>query len=153
MELVAVQGRPVKSHLDWEAELLDVSPGETMSVTVRNDSGQEVDITLQVEDLPSVDAARIEVIEGLELITLTAAIQAERGLRSNAGALIAGVSDQVTQVTDLRQGDLIVEINRRRIESAEDAAEVLQYVATRRADVRVIYERGGRLRAAYFRVQ
>ena len=153
MELVAVQGRPVKSHLDWEAELLDVSPGETMSVTVRNDSGQEVDITLQVEDLPSVDAARIEVIEGLELITLTAAIQAERGLRSNAGALIAGVSDQVTQVTDLRQGDLIVKINRRRIESAEDAAEVLQYVATRRADVRVIYERGGRLRAAYFRVQ
>jgi serine protease Do len=153
MELVAVQGRPVKSHLDWEAELLDVSPGETVNVTVRNDAGREVDIVLQVEDLPSVDAARIEVIEGLELITLTDAIQAERGLRSDAGALIAGVSDPVTRVTDLRQGDLIVQINRRPIGSAEDAAEVLQYLASQRADVQVVYERGGRLRAAYFRVE
>ena len=153
MELIAVQGRPVKSHLDWEAELLDVSPGETVNVTVRTAAGREVDIVLQVEDLPSVDAARIEVIEGLELITLTDAIQAERGLLSDAGALIAGVSDQVTRVTDLRQGDLIVQINRRPIGSAEDAAEVLQYLATRRADVQVVYERSGRIRAAYFRVE
>jgi len=153
MELVAVQGRPVKSHLDWEAELLDVSPGETVNVTVRNDAGREIDIVLRVEDLPSVDAARIEVIEGLELITLTDAIQAERGLHSSAGALIAGVSDEVARVTGMQQGDLIVEINRRRIESAEDAAEVLQYLATRRSDVRIHYERGGRLWRSYFRVE
>ncbi len=153
MELVAVQGRPVKSHLDWEAELLDVSPGQTVTVTVRNSSGREFEIALQVEDLPSVDAARIEVIEGLELITLTPAIQAERGLRSGAGALIAGISDEVSRVTGMRPGDLIVAINRRPIESAEDAAEVLQYLATRRADVRVHYERDGRLWRSYFRVE
>jgi len=153
MELVAVQGRPVKSHLDWEAELLDVSPGESMDVTVRDSRGRERDIRLSVEDLPSLDAARVEVIEGLELITLTPAIQAERGLRYGAGALIASVSDQVNRSTGLSGGDLIVQINRSRIESADDAAEILQYLASRRADVMLIYERSRALWRTYFRVQ
>jgi serine protease Do len=124
-----------------------------MNVTVRDSGGRERDITLSVEDLPSLDAARVEVIEGLELITLTPAIQAERGLRYGAGALIAGVSDQVNRSTGLSAGDLIVQINRSRIESAEDAAEILQYLASRRADVMLIYERSRALWRTYFRVQ
>jgi serine protease Do len=152
-ELVAVRGRPVRSHLDWEAELFNVSPGETLSIRVRDDAGRERDVILRVEDLPSVSAARVEVLTGLELVSLTEAIRAERGLYSREGALIAGVSDRVTQVTGLRAGDLIVQINRSRVGNAAEVGDLLDYLADRGGDVAVRFERGGYLRwTPFFRV-
>ncbi len=143
----------MKSHLDWEAELLGVAPGEVIQVTVRDRSGREREVALVVEDPPSVSATRVEVLEGLELVTLTSAIQAERGLRHQEGALIVGTSDYVTRMTGLRQGDLILEINRARVTSADDVAEALDYLARRGATVRVIYERNGDLGRTYFRLE
>lgn len=151
MQVVAISGRPVKSQLDWDAELLVVSPGETIDVTVRDDRGRERDVSLTVEDLPSVLAARVEVLEGLELATLTPAIRAERSLTSERGALIVGVSEYVTRVTGLRRGDLIVQINRSRIGSADDVAELLDYLSGR-GGIRVYYERDGRLFSTSFRI-
>jgi serine protease Do len=151
MALVAVQGRPVKSPLDWEAELFNVSPGETLSVSVRDKREREQEVTLRVEDLPSVRATRVEVLEGLELITLTPAIQAERGLRNSSGALIVNISDRVTSVTGLRRGDLILAINRRRVESADDVADLLDYLAGR-GGVRLYYERDGAIWSTSFRI-
>ncbi len=153
MELVAVDGRPVRSNLDWEAELLDVSPGQTLQLTIRDARGREREVRLVAEELPSVRAARVEVLSGLELTTLTPAIRAERGLQNPEGALIVGVSDYVTRMTGLRKGDLIVEINRARVTSADDVAEALDYLARRGATVRVIYERGGRLWRTLFRLE
>lgn len=149
MHVVAIRGRPVKSQLDWDAELLVVSPGQTIDVTVRDDRGEERDVLLTVEDLPSVRAARIEVLEGLELATLTPAIRVERSLISERGALIVGISDYVTRITGLRRGDLIVQINRSRIGSADDVAELLDYFSGRGA-IRVYYERDGRLFSSSF---
>jgi serine protease Do len=152
MQLIAVQGRPVKSPLDWEAELLEVTPGETIRLTVRDSRGRERDVTLPVEDLPSMRATRVEVLEGLELITLTPAIRVERGLRNDEGALIAGISDQVARVTGLREGDLIIAINRRRVSSAEDVAGILEYLVGRGA-VRVYYERDGVIWSTRFQIE
>jgi serine protease Do len=152
MEVVAVQGRSVKSPLDWEAELFNVSPGETLTVKVRDQSGAEHDVMLTAEDLPSVNADRVEALEGLELITLTPAIQAERGLRSSSGALIADISNVVTRNTGLRGGDLIVAINRSRVGSADDVARLLDYL-TNRGAIRVYYERDGIGRSTTFYVQ
>ena len=151
MALVAVKGRRVKSPLDWEAELFNVSPGETLSVTVQDKRGREQEVTLRVEDVPSVRATRVEVLEGLELITLTPAIQAERGLRNSSGALIVNVSERVTSATGLRRGDLILAINRRRVESADDVADLLDYLAGR-GGVRLYYERDGAIWSTSFRI-
>jgi serine protease Do len=152
LELVAVQGRPVKSHLDWEAELFNVTPGQTLSITVSDSAGRTRDVTLPVEDLPSVLAERLEVLAGLQLITLTPAIQAERELRNSSGALIADVDDYVTRITGLRQSDLIVAINRRRVESADDVARLLAYYADR-GGIRVYYERGGSMWSTAFYIE
>ncbi len=151
MELVAIQGRPVKSPLDWEAELFNVAPGDEISVTVLDTRGNERAVTLAVEDLPSVRADRVEVLEGLELITLTPAIRVERGLRSEQGALIVNVSDYVSQRTGLMQGDLIIAINRRRVSSADDVAELLDYLAGR-GGIQVYYERDGYQGRTSFRI-
>lgn len=151
MELVAVQGRPVKSPLDWEAELFNIAPGDEISLTVLDMRGNEVAVTLPVEDLPSVRADRVEVLEGLELITLTPAIRVERGLRSEQGALIVNVSDYVTRRTGLMQGDLIFGINRMRVSSADEVAELLDYSAGRGA-IQVYYERDGYQGRTSFRI-
>ena len=150
-EVIAVQDRPVKSPLDWEAELFNVVPGERLSLTVRDETGAERRVTVTVKDLPSVQADRIEVLEGLELITLTPAIRAERGLRNREGALIADVSDDVTGVTGLRRGDLIVAVNRQRVASADEVAELLGYLAGRGA-IRLYYERDEVVYSATFRI-
>ncbi len=151
MALLAVQGRSVKSPLDWEVELLTVLPGETVSLTVRDQSGREREITVTVEDLPSVGAARVEALEGLELVSLTPAIQSERDLRSSDGALIVDVSDEVASVTGLRSGDLIVRINRWPVADADEVAEILDYMSGRGA-IELYYERGGRYRRTIFRI-
>ncbi|NIR46184.1 MAG: PDZ domain-containing protein [Gemmatimonadetes bacterium] len=151
LELVAVQDRRVKSPLDWEAEMFNVVPGQSLTVTVRDEAGAERRVVLEVEDLPSVRADRIEVLEGLELISLTPAIRAERDLSSREGALIVNVSDEVARVTGLRRGDLILGLNQRRVASADEVAEMLDYLAGRGA-LRLYYERNGAIWSTTFRI-
>lgn len=152
LDLVSIDGRPVKSPLDWDAELFNLIPGDTVSLTVRDARGRERRVSMDVEDLPSVRAARVEALTGLELVTLTPAIRAERGLRSQQGALIVNVSDEVSRITGLQPGDLIVRINRWNIGSADDAAQALKQQADEDA-VRVYYERNGVIWSTAFRIE
>jgi serine protease Do len=151
MQLLAVQDRPVKSPLDWEAELLNVSPGDQLRLTVRDERGRERDVVLSVDDPPSLRATRVDVLEGLQLISLTPAIRAERGFRHTEGAVIADISDSVSQATSLREGDLIVAVNRRPVTGAEDVADLLGSLAGGGA-IRVWYERDGALWSTTFRI-
>ena len=91
-------------------------------------------------------AERVNALEEFELVTLTPAIQSERGLSNPRGALIVGVSLNVQRVTGLREGDLIVGINRVAVRSAEEAAEYLSRLqrAPGRVSVRMLVERSGR---------
>jgi S1-C subfamily serine protease len=93
-------------------------------------------------DLPTVTATRVSVIRGLEVITVTAGIQAERGLRTERGALIYRITDEVSRATGLLEGDVITFINRIAIASASQVASVLE--AMRSQEVFTItFERQG----------
>jgi len=76
-------------------------------------------------------------------------VRAERGLVSEQGALIVALSDDARGI-GLQEGDVIVGINRTRIESAEQAAAVLQQAVG--GGVVVYFERGGQLGTASFRI-
>jgi serine protease Do len=146
--LLAVNGRSVKSPLDWEAELLDLRVGDRAVLAIeRDDRAREV--TLTVEDLPSLRARRVDALQGLQLVSLTPAIRAERGLRSQSGALIVEIAAEFSRAVGLRPGDLIVQINQWRIETAEAAAQALRYAAGRGA-VRIFYEREARIWSTTF---
>ncbi|MGH7657917.1 MAG: PDZ domain-containing protein, partial [Gemmatimonadales bacterium] len=67
----------------------------------------------------------------LDLITVTPAIQGERGLRSEQGALIIGIAPDIARSTGLRQGDVIVAINRTMIESAGQVGEIFDGITPR----------------------
>ena len=147
--LTSAAGRPVRTFLDWEAVKLDVGPGDSIRVTYLR-SGRERSVRLGIAALPTTQAERISVLD-LELITVTPAIQQERGLQRSFGALIYSIGEQARGATGMRSGDVILQINNRQITTAEDARDIFQR-AGRRA-VRAYFERGGRMRISDFYVQ
>ena len=142
--LRSVNGRSIRTPLDWEAALLEVRVGHTLSLRVGEEG--ERTVLLQPADLPSLTAERVSALEEFELVTLTPAIRSERGLSNDQGALIVGLSDNVRRVLGLQEGDLIVAINRYAVRSAEEAAQLLRRLqqAEGRVTVRMLVERNGR---------
>jgi serine protease Do len=136
-----VNGRAVHSVLDWEARLLDARVGEPLELLV-SEEGERRTVRIPTEDLPSLAAARVSALDEFQLVTLTPAIRAERQLRSDQGALIVDIAAGARRI-GLRAGDVIVQINRRDVRSAEEAASVLRSLASARAPVRLTLERGG----------
>ena len=122
--IVRAVARPIRNAYDWEAELLELRVGETVPITLRR-NGSDVTVNVRVADLPEVNAPRVTVLREIELTTLTPAIRSERNIRSAAGAYVQNVSARVSAQVGLAQGDVIVQVNRMRITSAEDAARAL----------------------------
>ena len=143
--LVRSRDREIKNAYDWDAELLELRVGERVPVLVRR-AGREFRVELVVADQPEASAPKVAVLRELELITLTPQIRADRNITSRRGALIYRVSDRVAADLGIQAGDVIVQINRTPIESADEAARAIDAYAGRGL-IRMFYERGGR---AYF---
>jgi serine protease Do len=86
----------------------------------------------------------VQVLKELELITLTPAIRAERGVRSPRGALVYRVSDRIAGAIGIAAGDVLVQINRVAVEDAAAAARLLDYFAGR-GPIELTLERQGAL--------
>jgi len=142
--------RQVRNAYDWEAEILDLRVGDSVPLQIRR-ATRERRLTVAVKDLPEAGAERVAVLRELELITLTPAIRAERGLKSPQGALVVQVSDRVAQGLGIRAGDVIVQINTTPITDAQQAATVLSAYAGR-GPIRMFLERGGRIFSTDFRI-
>ena len=122
--MVEANGRRLRNYLDWEAVKLDLHVGDAVEVAVRSGSGT-TRRRVVTGDLPTVTAEKITVLQDLQLINVTPAVQAERGLRSEQGALIFRISPQVTQATGLEPGDVILAINRTQVRNASEVADLL----------------------------
>jgi serine protease Do len=139
--ITRVRARTVRNRFDWDAALLDLRVGEQVPLVVRR-GGAETSLTVTIADLPEVSAPKVEVLREMELVTLTPAIRAERGIRSPRGALIYRTSERVTAELGMSPGDVIVQINRSLVTSAEDVSRALDYYAGR-GTIRVFFEREG----------
>lgn len=147
--IVQAAARPIRNSYDWEAELLELRVGETIPIRLRRD-GSEVTVNVRVADLPEVNAPRVTVLHEIELTTLTPAIRSERNIRSTQGAYVQKVSQRVSDQIGLAQGDVIVQVNRTRITSAEDAAGALN---SGRGAVVMYVERNGQYYTTEFVTQ
>ena len=146
--ILSVNGRRVASPLDWEARLLDTSVGDVLRVGIESNGGTRT-VSLPTQDLPSLTAERIRALSDLELVTVTPAIRAERTLASEQGALIVQLSDAARAI-GLAEGDVIVQINRMPVGSAEEAAALLRRLAG--GAVRMIFERRGQYGSVSFTI-
>ena len=92
--------------------------------------------------LPSVTAERVTVLQDMQLITVTPQIRAERGLVNEEGALIASISDRLSAQLGLQAGDVLIQVNRTRVTSADDARRIFESLRGQGA-VRIYVERNG----------
>jgi serine protease Do len=139
--LVEANGRRLRNYLDWEAVKLDLHVGDKVTVRIKRGSGTQTR-EFTTGDLPTSTATKVTVLRGLEVVSVTPAIQAERGLRAPRGALIVQVTDEVARGTGLREGDVILAINRSLVTNAKQFGELLE---ASRADqaFRIYFERNG----------
>ena len=139
--LVEASGRRLRNYLDWEAVKLDLHVGDKVTVRIKRGSGTQTR-EFTTGDLPTSTATKVTVLRGLEVVSVTPAIQAERGLRAPRGALIVQVTDEVARGTGLREGDVILAINRSLVTNAKQFGELLE---ASRADqaFRIYFERNG----------
>jgi S1-C subfamily serine protease len=131
---------------------LDVGPGDSVLLVYRR-GNRERRATVVVEDLPTTRAEPVSTLGDMQLITLTPAIQQERGLQREQGVLIYSIGDAASRSTGLRSGDLIVQIDRRRITRAEQVTEAFRDFSGSRSPIRVYVERNGSIYYTDFRIR
>ena len=87
--------------------------------------------SMEIEELPSEGAERVEALRGLRLVSVTPGIAVERDLAVDAGAMIVEVDGPLARRTGMRENDVIVGINRREVRTAEEARDLLLGAAER----------------------
>jgi serine protease Do len=144
--LLRANARRLASPLDFEALLLDLRAGDEIEVEVE---GRAQPLRIQAIEFPSLPAERVTVLRDLEAVTLTPAARDERGIRSERGALITGISPQLRAQLGLQVGDLIVGVDGRQIGTAEELAALLRQIPPG-ARVQLIFERNRGLSSIAF---
>jgi serine protease Do len=139
--LTRANDRPLHNYLDWEAVKLDLRVGDAARLSVRRDASEK-SFTITSGDLPTTTAEKVTVLKDLQLVTLTGQVKAERGVQSDRGALIFRISRELSSATGLVEGDVIVGMNRARINAADDVRQVIEGLRSRQP-VRVFFERDG----------
>jgi serine protease Do len=141
--VIRAGAKAVRNPFDWEARLLDVRVGETLPVTVRR-GGREVSLTITTGEAPEVTAPKVTVLRDLQLVSLTDPIRQERGIAAPSGALVYRVSELISDQIGLQPGDVIIEVNRVRVTSAEAASRAIESGGARGV-VELIFERNRQL--------
>lgn len=121
--LLRANDRALSGPLDFEGLVLDLREGDQLVLDLED---RNEPVTLEAIAFPSMTAERVRVLRDIELITVTPQIQVERNLTSEDGALVSEIPNELQSQLGLRPGDVIVQINRTRIRSAEDAAEAFE---------------------------
>ncbi len=135
--VVTANGKALRTLLDFESLRLDLEEDEAIALGIDGRGGP---VTLVAEALPSISADRVTALEQMELITVTPGIRAERSLGYETGALILNIERDLESRIGLRAGDVILQIDRRRVESAEAAAGILRRSS---GSVAIYVERNG----------
>lgn len=142
-QIVRAGMRVVRNPFDWEARLLDIRVGETVPLVIKR-GGRDMNVSVTVADAPEVSAPKVTVLSELQLISLTDVLRQERGIASAAGALVYKVSDRISDQIGLQPGDVIVQVGRSRIGSAEAASTAIDREGSRGV-VMLVFERNRQL--------
>ena len=146
--IIKARTHVIRNRFDWDAVLLDLRVGESVPLVVHR-GASDLQVNVAIADLPEVTAQKVQVLKELDLVSLTPAIRAERGIRTERGALVYHATDRITQEVGIQAGDVILQINRTAIQTAEDASKALDYYSGR-GIVRLFCERGGQTFATDF---
>lgn len=137
--LVRAGGSFMATPLDYDAVLLGLRAGDRIELEFEGRDPVQV----QTVPLPPVSVDTVELVRDLEVVTVTPAIQAEKGLVVAEGALVVRISPVLSERTGLAAGDVILRLNNTRLRTAREAADALQRTQQSRQRFYLYYEREG----------
>ncbi len=147
--LLEARGKRLRTFLDWEAVLLDAGPGDALVVITKR-GAQRRPVTLTVSDLPTSSAEKVSVLGDIQVVTLTAAIRQERGVQAQQGVLVYDIGGDTQQATGLAPGDVVFQVNRQRVATADGLRQAFAAAAGGQA-ITVWFERNGMIgRSAFY---
>jgi serine protease Do len=146
--IVAVDGKRIASSRELSRTVAEAGVGNKMSLTVLRD-GREKEIDVKLAKRPDTEPtmARGEARSddlGLKVREIDPEIAERLGLDENTkGVVVTGVNpDSKAAEADIRQGDVVIEINRKPVTSLEDYTAQLRKIDTGDT-VQMLLRRGG----------
>ncbi len=133
--ILNVDGKKVESSRDVQRLVLMRKVGDNVALNIWRD-GKTVSLQAKAGELPgedeiaggkaTEDQGKAKAKLGLQLQSLTPQMAERLGLKAQGGVVIAGVKQgSPAAEVNLSRGDLILEIDRRPVKSAEEAVKML----------------------------
>ncbi len=127
--IIEYNGKKVEDMYELPRLVASTPVGSTVIIKVFRD-GNEIEIPVTIEKLSEGIATPESIIEkllGLKVKTLHPAIAEQYGIRDGGAVMVVGV-DEGTPASreNLRKGDIILEVNRKRITSVEEMATIVK---------------------------
>ena len=144
--IVEANGHRMADPYDFENVLLGLRPGDDVELVLE---GMSRPVRFSVGEPPSMSASAVSFEGLMDLVTVTPAIQVERGLARGEGALVTSIDRRLQSILRLTEDDVIHRINRTNISTAEQAIRMLSRVT---GLVELIYERNGEYFIRRFRI-
>src|SRR6266545_323579 len=149
--VIELNGTPVKDSRNLKLAVGRLAPGDKVAVKVLRD-GKEKSFTVTLKEMPELKLASAnggsdendsDALNGVAVGEIDSAARSRFNIPDNVkGALIKDVDpDSASYDAGLRPGDVIQEIDHKRVTTADEAVEVSKHVKTKQVLVR-IWSRG-----------
>lgn len=125
--ILRFDGRPIDNPMSFRNKVKLARPGQKIDLEVYR-QGDKRQLEIEIGSMPGAvaDHSAGEVM-GLEVQTLTPKLARKHGYRHDKGVIITHVEkDSVAERANLREGDLILHVNQRPLESADDFYKILR---------------------------
>jgi serine protease Do len=131
--IIEVDGKKIEDHQRLTNLIATFNPGEKVSLKIIRD-GKVAYKTVQLAERPSVNGVSVPVAEnsvtnqlGIEVADLTKKLAEKYGYDNDEGVLVSDVRrNSVAAEKGLRRGDIIKEVDRRRVRSAKDVERMIE---------------------------
>ena len=147
-----LDGKPVRDSRQLKLRVAQIAPGKKVSMEIlRDGSRKNVELTLQefpqdekLAKAEETESSASDALKGVEVADLDSAARGPLKLpRGMQGALVTNVAeDSAAFEAGLRRGDVIQEINRKPVKTAEDAVAMTEKMKDKTILLK-IWSRGG----------
>lgn len=140
--IVEVNGQKIKDNNDLRFKVADIEPGKKVDIKVVRD-GKELTLTVAVEELDAPEAkVKSEGSDkdlGFSVRELTPTLARRYGYRTQEGLVITQVKRySEAERKGLAAGDIILEVNQKKVSAVEDMERILKKVESGQAIVFLI---------------
>ena len=129
--ITSVNGKTVKNTVELRNQIASTAPGTKVTLGINRD-GKMMDVAITLGELPSTMAggpgsSSVQQKLGFSVSNLTADLARQYGLNANMSGVVVMTIDQTSNAfrSGLRQGDLIVSINKQPVKNVVEFNKVM----------------------------